>query len=49
MNTQKKEKALKKENIEEFLRDLNSAFGVFMEDFDPRNIRKEWEREWVRP
>jgi len=47
MNTQKK--APKKENIEEFLRDLNSAFGAFTEDFDSKKIRKEWERKWVRP
>ena len=34
-----------KEKIEAFRRDLESAFGILEKDFNPEEIRKEFDRK----
>jgi len=31
--------------IDEFLKDLEDAFGIFEEDIDVRKLREEWDRD----
>lgn len=31
--------------IDEFIKDLEDAFGIFEEDIDVRKLRQEWDRD----